>query len=183
VQAQVAGAQSTQMLPMLCFNRTADVTLTLGAGVSSVTSPASSTAYGTRIFCPRWVVDINVPNNSSGTMYEQRTFSAGGLDPDLPHTKAACESVEIRTTWYRKRLGDPSFTEIGSLTQKGVFNGEKGAIIPCNPNPQPGSTEPAQPFNPPQVGTNVYRIVRTVKIGGAWQPVTVGASHTPQPPR
>jgi hypothetical protein len=183
VQAQVAkDAHSTQMSQLTCFNRAADVTLAFGAGVSSVSSPASTTAYGTRIGCPRWVVDVTVPSNSSGTVHDLRSFSVGGADPNLPSTKAACESVEIKTMWYRKRLGDPSFTDIGSVTEKGVFNGEPGALFPCVLSVQPGSTKPAQPFNPPQIGTNTYRIVRSVKIGGAWQPVTVTASHTRQPP-
>ncbi len=178
----VAPVASVHALPpgALCDTRPADATLTLGPSVPSVSSLSPNGAYGDRIGCSRWVVDIAVPHTSSGTNSQLRSFTIGVPDP-MPDTKAACESTEVRTSFFHKLIGQQQFTLYANTYQKGVWN-PSADFFHCTLAMQPGSTPPPQQYNPPMVGTNTYRVARSIKTNGVWKRVQVTAEHQQAPP-
>ncbi len=163
---------------MLCDTRPPDASLTLGPGVPQVSSTSPNGAYGDRLGCQRWVVQIAVPHDSSANgMLKSFTINS---DVPFPDTKAACESMEVNTTYFRKLFTQQSFTRYALVAEKGVWHA--GDMFPCSLVAQPGAAQPPAQYSPPLGGTTTYRVARSVKINGVWKKVTISAAHQPLPP-
>jgi hypothetical protein len=164
-----------------CKTQAANATLTLGSGVSSVNS-TSNVVYSGNL-CNRWVVDIRVPSNSSGTGSDLLAFGIGANGTVGPPNKADCESYTEQTSIYRKAYRETEFKFIAGGTKKGVWHTESGTLFPCELRAQPGWLSLAQPLTPPGSSTDFYRVASNVKFGGQWRTVTIQAEHFSPPPK
>jgi hypothetical protein len=169
-------------LPDFCASGAADATRTLGVKIDSVQATSNGGAYANKTFCPRWVVDIKVPRTSSpASKYGLKEFHLyGDLAAAYPTTQAACESVEIRATLYKRVSG--KFKKIGWEKRKGEWGPGFGGSYGCQASsPLPGSTAFSGLFSPPLLGTDRYRITVAAEVFGMPKAVTAGAWH-PQIP-
>ena len=157
-----------------------DATRTMGPNVNSVTSSSAGGAYGAKPLCRAWVVDINVPSTSSGTAGWGKPISFGGLPETYgANNKAECEATAVVEQLFRKPQGATSFTRIAGGTRRGVWT--QGDMFPCILAPQAGFV-PFPKVNPPNTGTVVYRVSRSLKQGATYKGVTISAEHQQPPP-
>jgi hypothetical protein len=160
----------------------ADATRTMGPGIHAVQSSSGNGAYSTDPACRRWIVDINIPSNSSGTGDDSKRVIIFDSSADLvANTKAVCQSTEIIESLYKKKP-DGTFQTIGGGTLKGVWKASN--LFPCQLYKSPGYVNFPSSIAPPFTGTQTYRVTRSRKVNGQYKPVTVKAQHvspTPAP--
>jgi hypothetical protein len=154
----------------------------MGPGIHAVQSSSGNGSYSTDPICRRWIVDINIPSNSSGTGNDYKWVKILDSSADLvANTKAACQSTEIIENLYKKKP-DGTFQTIGGGTLKGVWKASN--LFPCQLYKSPGYVNFPSSISPPFSGTQTYRVTRSRKTGGQFKPVTVKAQHgapTPVP--
>ena len=128
-RADVGGTQ--QHIPIYpCAMVAPDATRTMSPNVNSVTSSSAGGAYGAKLLCKSWVVDVNVPSTSSGTAGWGKPISFGGLPETYgANNKAECESTMVVEQLFSKTLGATSFTRIAGGTLRGVWT--QGNMFPC----------------------------------------------------
>jgi hypothetical protein len=171
-----------------CKTAAPHATLNLGAGVPSVQATSAGGTYGVGL-CPRFVVDIFVPPNSSGGYGYYNSFTVGGGYADLatgspwgglPLSQIECANYSGYLRVYRKSAilgGD--FTVLGGGTTHGVWVPGGDVFGPyCAIVTAPGYVD-LPVFNPPYLFGVVYRVTVGAKVGSSWRQVNAGAWHPP----
>lgn len=151
----------------------ANAVLTMGPGVSEVNSTSPNAAYGMVVGCKKWVVDILVPSNSSGTGNELRSIAFVG-DSSAPANKALCQSYSAYESYYKKAAGQTEYTRVATQWIIGLWH--EGNMFPCELYFLTGTGSIPRP-NPPRAGTDVYRVAKSIEYGGQWRQVYVAAEH------
>lgn len=157
------------LIDAACLTGTADKTLLLGAGVNGVSASSESlgfsvaydgAGYGSRYRrCRSFVVDIEVPSNSSAPGY-QRAFKIEAVnaapwaaDPDF---WAMCDGREEATFVYRKHPSQGGFKLVAKKILHGTVSGGQ-CVMQTVSNVWPSSFSPSKAST--LASTETYRIV------------------------
>lgn len=180
--ALVAGRAEANPPNVSCQSNAPHHTVTLGAGVDSVSTTSTLNYWDNACGC--YVAQIDVPSTSSSSnpsRFEKR-FSFGPPDNAWLNgtPKDVCLTIKDRFYVYKKVSG--AFVLQGGGSEA---HGEWVHGVP--PLSQPGT--PASnycalaggtaipPFDPPATGSDTYRVLRSAQSGGKFMPVTLTASH------
>ena len=168
-----------------CLTSSAQATLLLGPGLTSVQASSGNAAYATSA-CGSFIVDVKVPSNSGASHYESSFRIYDGMANGLPTTKAVCQSVIQYESIYRKQPQATGFTFIGGGKLTGTWVPASGGpfTIPAHCELTPASTYHhfTNYFSPPSTGTAIYRVTVAAESGTRQlvaRPVQVMAVHPP----
>ena len=146
-----------------CMVGPADVTLWLGQDIPKVEANAYFNYGAPTRPCKHFVVDIQVPYNSSGGWGFTSAFS---IEVDAAFYLPNCDHRRQWTFVYRKNAGQASLNYLGHV---GLYGGDGVNCvmhaIPQHDDPWPSS------FTPPNARVTTYRVLSTAWYGGwSWQP-------------
>lgn len=159
----------TSALPCDGPNASPNVTLTLGVATHKVTSTSPDAGYATQ-GCEYWVVDISVPNDSSGLGDDFKSFKIF-TNSVFPSNPTACVGFWERTYVYK--YSQVKYKQIGYWEKKGSWNGSYCSLKNVS------SPIPLPPLTPPSAGSDRYRVASQRKDtnSGKWTAVLVTAFH------
>lgn len=189
VAGTLAGGARAQVVPIFDFCKTAapHATLNLGPGVPFVEATSAGGTYGSGL-CPRFVVDIGVPTNSSGGPGYADMFTVGGGYADLatgsplgglPLSQIECANYTGYLRVYRKSILGGDFTTLGGGVTHGAWMPGGGLFGPYCAIVKAPSFVDLPAYNPPSFFGVVYRVAIGAKVGASWRQVKAGAWHTP----
>jgi hypothetical protein len=168
-----------------CTSVAPDAALTFGAGTTSVSAGSGGTGY-TSGRCPRFVVDITVPPNSSGPAGYANEFLLGSGHGSqtgpiwwLPFTElSTCLDYTRYVAVYRRSTISGDFTFVGG----GRMTGQSGAFYTtwiCKLVADDDFVAFDEFSPPPFFTAAVYRVFVGATLGGIAQPVSVWAWRMP----
>jgi hypothetical protein len=168
-----AGAAAANPLVDVCATVPADATLWLGEGTPKVEASSGDLNYtGYWRPCDKFVVDVQVPSNSSGGAGFLPAFTIE--TPTPTPTPGYCYDFVQKTSVYRglKHLGHVTF--YAAERYDGTCR-----VIPISNESDPWPSS----FTPPKTRVTTYRVVTTADYPDLWcdcaLPVLVRAAHLP----
>src|ERR1700754_2090201 len=144
--APSALADAEIVFPNFCASAAPDATKTLGPNLASVQASSQGGTYGDKL-CPRFVVHIGVPPNTSGGPGYEPSFTIGatyagavtgpleGFDNDpLPLSQTDCAKFSQSLTIYRKALFDTDWVRVagGTYTAQWIPGSSGGGGFPIS---------------------------------------------------
>jgi hypothetical protein len=139
-------------------------------------------AYGYR-GCKKFIVDLQVPSNSSGGPGFRPAFSIGATPPVFD-SGGWCDVFGQLTSVYRKNAGQSTFTHLGGRAKVGSSDPAGGdCVLSVYTGPGADAPYPAS-FLPPKARYATYRVLSFGYFAGGWlgtyfAPQTVWAAHLP----
>lgn len=154
--------------------------LAFGKGVSRVQAKSTGAEYSASA-CKSFIVDIDVPSDSSGNPGQDLPqFYLMGGTTDTSLGKSECRNITTNVAFYVKKNGKKAFSKLGGGLMKGTWHDSReGGFVPvnCVLAPVAGYTAPPPSYAPPKSGSDTYRVVVIVKVGDKAIGAEAGAWH------